>query len=252
MSASQHFLNTLGKSFDPNLAGEFHQTRNRGNDTEHERTAVGKTQDTMKDLLTQRVMEQAMKDKMMSANMQEAINHAWHAKPEEQIVEVDSDDDPDDCDASLAAMRAARIAEMKKRAAEKQEMKANGHGEFEEVVETEFLKKVTSSQLVVCHFYHKEFERCKIMDMHLSKLARRCFRTKFMKINAEKAPFFVEKLRIRTIPTVVFFQDGIAKHHMMGFTEVGSSDEFKTATLARLLYMHEVVEDHFDSDEEFD
>jgi hypothetical protein len=248
--ASKHFLNTLGKQFDPNLAGEFRQTRSTWADTEHERTAVGKTQDTMKDLMTQRVMEQVIKDKTVAAGMQEVLEHAWHMKPETG-ENLDEDSDPDE-DAALANMRAKRVAEMKKRSAERAEMKANGHGEFEEIVETEFLKKVTSSNLVVCHFYHKEFERCKIMDMHLSKLARRCFRTKFMKLNAEKAPFFVEKLRIRTIPTVVFFQDGIAKHQMQGFTEVGGSDEFKTATLARLLYMHEAVEDHFDSDEEFD
>jgi hypothetical protein len=34
-----------------------------------------------------------------------------------------------------------------------------------EIVEEEFLKEVTGSELVVCHFYHNDFERCKIMDM---------------------------------------------------------------------------------------
>ncbi len=34
-----------------------------------------------------------------------------------------------------------------------------------EINEEEFLKEVTSSELVVCHFFHKDFERCKIMDM---------------------------------------------------------------------------------------
>merc|ERR1712224_757978 len=109
----------------------------------------------------------------------------------------------------------------KKKMAARDEMKTKGHGEYEEIVETEFLKKVTGSNLVVCHFYHKEFERCKIVDMHLGKLAKRCFGTKFMKLNVEKSPFFVDKLKICVIPTLVFFQDGIAKHHMRGFDEVG-------------------------------
>jgi len=141
---------------------------------------------------------------------------------------------------------------MKEKAKKREQLKAQGHGEYEEIVESDFLKKITGSEYVVCHFYHKNFERCKIMDMHLKKLALRCFGTKFCTINAEKAPFFVEKLRVRTLPTVVFFHDGVAKHHMRGFDEVGADDEFKTAKLARLLYMHEIVEEHFDSDEEFE
>ena len=36
---------------------------------------------------------------------------------------------------------------------------------YSEINEEEFLKEVTSSELVVCHFFHKDFERCKIMDM---------------------------------------------------------------------------------------
>jgi hypothetical protein len=241
----------VGKAYDQDLASEFKQTRNRGTDTEHERKAVGvqHSMGMMNDLASERVMDQVIKDKFAAAGVQTTIDSAWQARPEEEDAKSEASEDPDQ-DNSLAALRAARIAEMKKKMAARDEMKTKGHGEFEEIVETEFLKKVTGSNLVVCHFYHKEFERCKIMDMHLGKMARRCFGTKFMKLNVEKAPFFVDKLKIRTIPTLVFFQDGIAKHHMMGFEEVGGSDEFTTAKLARLCYMHEVVEEHFDSDDE--
>ena len=38
-----------------------------------------------------------------------------------------------------------------------------------------------------------------------------------MTINAEKAPFFVEKLGIRVIPTMVMFKDGIAVDRILGF-----------------------------------
>merc|ERR1712159_460968 len=130
-------------------------------------------------------------------------------------------------------------------------MGAKGHGEYTEITEEEFLKNVTGSEFVVCHFYHRNFESCKIADMHLRRLAARCFGTRFITINAEKAPFFVGKLRVQTLPTIILFHDGVAKHHMRGFEELGNTNEFKTAKLARLLYMHEVVEEHFDSDEEF-
>jgi len=33
-----------------------------------------------------------------------------------------------------------------------------------EIAEDEFLPEVTKSKYVVCHFYHREFLRCKIMD----------------------------------------------------------------------------------------
>jgi hypothetical protein len=245
----------VGKTYDGDLASEFQQTRNRGTDTEHERKAVRSnaaqhSMGMMNSLASERVMEQAMADKFAQAGVKTTMDQAWQARPEEEDAKSDGSEDPDQ-DSSLAALRAARIAEMKKKMAARDEMKTKGHGEYEEIVETEFLKKVTGSNLVVCHFYHKEFERCKIVDMHLSKMAKRCFGTKFMKLNVEKSPFFVDKLRIQVIPTLVFFQDGIAKHHMRGFEEVGGDDEFSTAKLARVCYMHEVVEEHFDSDDDF-
>lgn len=43
---------------------------------------------------------------------------------------------------------------------------------------------MTKTDLVVCHFGHRDFERCKIMDKHLTILARRYFTTRFIKISA--------------------------------------------------------------------
>ncbi len=37
---------------------------------------------------------------------------------------------------------------------------------------------------VVCHFFHKEFERCKIVDKHLGQLCRKFFETRFIKVSA--------------------------------------------------------------------
>ena len=51
---------------------------------------------------------------------------------------------------------------MKQREVEKREaFKRQGHGEYREVSEGDFLGEVTRSQKVICHFYHKEFYRCK-------------------------------------------------------------------------------------------
>jgi len=71
------------------------------------------------------------------------------------------------------------------------ENKIKGHGEYEEIVEAQFLEKVTKSKLAICHFYHRDFERCKIVDMHLRKIAQMHVETKFIYLDAEKSPFFI-------------------------------------------------------------
>ena len=69
------------------------------------------------------------------------------------------------------------------------------------------------------HFFHKEFERCKIMDHHLKAIATNPHHLscKFVRIDAEKAPFFVGKLKIKTLPTVIVFKDGQTIERLLGF-----------------------------------
>ena len=69
-----------------------------------------------------------------------------------------------------------------------------GHGKYDEITEEEFLPTVTKIQYVVVHFYHKDFERCKIFDMHLKNISMKHLEAKFVTINAEKCPFFIAKL----------------------------------------------------------
>ena len=54
-----------------------------------------------------------------------------------------------------------------------------------------------------------------------------------MKLNADKAPFFIQKLAIKVLPTVVCFKDGVAVDRIVGFEELGGTDEFDTIVLAR-------------------
>lgn len=49
--------------------------------------------------------------------------------------------------------------------------KNKGFGEYREIVEEEFLPSVTKNEYSVVHFYHRDFERCKIMDKHLLAIA---------------------------------------------------------------------------------
>ena len=88
-----------------------------------------------------------------------------------------------------------------------------------------------NSENVVVHFYREETFRCKIFDKHFNILAKKHFETKFCKINAEKCPFLCDRLKIRVIPSVLLIKNQQTKGHIMGFTELGNTDEFSTEML---------------------
>lgn len=139
-------------------------------------------------------------------------------------------------DNELDQLRQKRLEDLKKSRKEQIEnVSVRGHGQYTEVAQDEFLPNVTASRQVVCHFYHKDFQRCKIIDMHLQLIARSHPETKFIYINAEKAPFFVERLNIRTLPTLLFFRDGINFERVLGFEGISVKDSFPTSALAKRL-----------------
>ena len=51
-------------------------------------------------------------------------------------------------------------------------MERTGHGTLTEVDEKEFLPEVTTTHRVVAHFYHQEFERCRICLLYTSPSPR--------------------------------------------------------------------------------
>ena len=73
---------------------------------------------------------------------------------------------------------------------------SKGHGHYTEILEEEFLPVVTKTNFVICHFFHKDFERCKIFDHHLSLIAKSHMEAKFVSMNAERCPFFIAKLQV--------------------------------------------------------
>jgi hypothetical protein len=168
----------------------------------------------------------------------------------------DFDEDPE-----LKRIRESRLAQIRTEHQQHLMNRARGHGTYREIAQDDFLTEVNGSEKVVCHFYHKDFERCKIMDKHLEILAPRHFEAKFVKIDAEKAPFFVDKLLIRILPTVVIFLDGITKEgekggRIVGFQGLsdgmtpGKEDMWPTYRLARKLTEYGVIENDLELEEE--
>ncbi|KAJ8647113.1 hypothetical protein MRB53_000136 [Persea americana] len=156
--------------------------------------------------------------------------------------EVDLDELMDDPE--LEKLHADRIAALKKEAEKRQALKRQGHGEYREISEGEFLGEVTGSEHVVCHFYHREFYRCKIIDKHLKSLAPRHFDTKFLKLDAENAPFFVAKLAVKTLPCLILFRNGIGFDRIIGFQDLGGKDDFSTKTLENLLIKKGIIKEN--------
>ncbi|NWT64284.1 TXND9 protein, partial [Prunella himalayana] len=83
--------------------------------------------------------------------------------------------------------------------------------------------------------------RCQIMDKHLTVLAKKHIETKFLKLNAEKSPFLCERLRIKVIPTLALIKDGKTQDYIVGFTDLGNTDDFTTETLEWRLGCADVI-----------
>lgn len=83
--------------------------------------------------------------------------------------------------------------------------------------------------------------RCKIIDKHLAILAKKHVETKFIKLNVEKAPFLTERLRIKVIPTLALLLDGKTKDYVVGFTDLGNTDDFPTEMLEWRLGCADVI-----------
>lgn len=167
----------------------------------------------------------------------EALAAANHREVEIEADAKSDDEDGffDDDDPLMESIKARRIEQLKAQQAAERINAAQGHGEYREIVEEEFLKEVCGSVNVVVHFYHPEFFRCKIMDKHLRILANKHRGTKFVYLNAEKAPFFTQKLHIQILPAVFCFRDGIKGDMLFGFEQMGAKDDFRTEVLEHWL-----------------
>ena len=189
------------------------------------------------DIVKDKVIEDKTKDYM----------EQQEKKLKEQEKAQKEIDDLDEVDSEEERIMQKELEKMKKTAEGKREAVAKKitkekYGNYTEIIETEFLDTMLKNDKVVCHFYHKDFERCKIIDKHLTIISRDHRETLFVKINAEKAPFFTEKLNIRVLPTIILFVKGKGIHRFIGFQDFGMNDDFPTINLTRQLVLYKMIE----------
>jgi len=72
-------------------------------------------------------------------------------------------------------------------------------------------------------------------------LAHKHQETKFAKIDAEKCPFLTDRLKIRVIPTLALIKDAKTRDFVVGFTDLGNTDEFSTEMLEWRLARSELI-----------
>lgn len=166
-------------------------------------------------------MEQVLQSSLISAAVQ------LEKQLDNELSRLDSLGGED-----LEKLREQRIKELKKQANQRQEWKNNGHGEYCELAdEKEFFEVSKKSANIVCHFYRDSTPRCRIVDMHLKILATKHIEAKFCKVNAEKCPFLTQRLRIKVIPSIALIKDSKTKDYIVGFTDLGNCDDFRTEML---------------------
>ncbi|KAI9240960.1 MAG: thioredoxin-like protein [Podila humilis] len=144
----------------------------------------------------------------------------------------------------MSNFREQRIEEFKEEVAKRKLMMESEHGIYKDITdEKEVMDITTKSKHCVIHFYHSDFRRCMIVDKHLEELAKKHIKTKFVKIKVENAPFLVEKLQVKILPCVISFTDGLAVDRLIGFEELGNTDNFSTTMLELRYKTVGVIED---------
>ena len=156
------------------------------------------------DLFGDMVMEQAIKDKTAQVEAEMAAAQAAAEaftidEPDERKARAEGSEEEEDPDFAmdeeeermLRTMAEQRLAAARADYEEERTNITRGHGTYTEILESEFLPTVTGTDYVICAFFHKDFERCKIVDMHFHKICKQHVEAKFVRIDAEKAPFFI-------------------------------------------------------------
>merc|ERR1711972_125576 len=142
----------------------------------------------------------------------------------------------------LEELRRKRLEQMKATHSEKKKKLASGHGQYDMIEEKEFFDVAKKSDFMVVHFWRESTWRCEIMDKHLRQLAQKHWKTRFVKINAEKSPYLVERLNIWCLPSLVLCKEGKTDHTIVGFSEFQSGDEVTTEELEATLATWGVLE----------
>ncbi|CCC68392.1 hypothetical protein NCAS_0B03080 [Naumovozyma castellii] len=119
----------------------------------------------------------------------------------------------------------------------------SGYGILVEVEkESELIRISKDLPKIVIHFGLDTFEKCRYMNERLETLARKYLDTKFVKVDVQKCPFLVQKLRIKVLPFVIGYCRGVESMRLVGFSQLGNDPNgFKIEMLEKVLLSSGVI-----------
>lgn len=98
------------------------------------------------------------------------------------------------------------------------------------ITEKDFFKEMKGEERLVCLFYRAS-PPCEVMEKHLRILAAGHLETKFVMIEAEKAPFLAERLKIWMLPTLAIVKNEKTTDYIVGLDDMGGVEDFDTGVL---------------------
>lgn len=171
--------------------------------------------------------EEEAERKRLAANAGLAVYDPTAEKKQEQVERgnaPNAEDRDEDSDDELMELRRQRLARMKQQYDQEVAWRGRQHGQYREIGQDDFFNVVVrekgGSEQVCVHFFHKDFERCKVMDRRLSELAQQLLSVRFVKIDAEKAPFLVDRLKVIMLPCCLLFKNDVCVDRILGFDGV--------------------------------
>jgi len=177
---------------------------------------------------------------MMMEKVGEGILHQAMLEEKRLDAQLASLENLDEDD--FEALRQKRRLDLQKKRRQEQDWRQLGHGRYSEMNDTkDFFNAAKKSQRMCVHFYRSVTPRCQIVDAHFERLAQKHVETRFVKIDAEKNPFLVERLGIILMPTIVLIKDGKTEHAIHGFDEFGGTDDFSDCDMAYVLSQYGVL-----------
>lgn len=157
--------------------------------------------------------------------------HAQEAALDAQLKKMETLGEDD-----FEALRQKRKLDLQRQLRQEQDWRQLGHGRYAEMTDTkDFFNAAKKSSRMLVHFYRSVTPRCQIVDAHFERLAPAHVECRFVKIDAEKNPFLVERLGVILLPTIVLIKDGKTEHSIHGFDEFGGTDDFRTEDMAFIL-----------------
>ncbi|KAF7682517.1 Phosducin-like protein 3 [Astathelohania contejeani] len=92
----------------------------------------------------------------------------------------------------------------------------------------------TKRDTMIVHFYDDRFEKCKIMDYNLEKIANGFKDIEFIRIEAARCGLVTQRLGIRVLPFLGFFKKGFFVDSVVGFEGLGT-ESFESEDLKKLI-----------------